>query len=69
VLRTSTSALRTLERRDRDAVLALCATDPVANVMVAERVERVGSEPVRLGVEIWGWFCVGVQTGASWSVA
>jgi hypothetical protein len=59
VLRTTSPTLRTLERRDRDAVLALCATDPVANVMLAERVQRVGSEPVRLGGEIWGWFEAG----------
>ncbi|HET8614383.1 MAG TPA: GNAT family N-acetyltransferase [Actinomycetales bacterium] len=69
MLRTSSPALRTLERRDRDAVLALCATDPVSNVMVAERVERVGSEPVRLGGEIWGWFSGGELTSACWSGA
>jgi predicted GNAT family acetyltransferase len=69
VLRTTSPTLRTLERRDRDAVLALCATDPVANVMVAERVERVGSEPVRLGGEIWGWFSGGELTAACWSGA
>jgi predicted GNAT family acetyltransferase len=69
VLRTTSPTLRTLERRDRDAVLALCATDPVANVMVAERVLRVGSEPVRLGGEIWGWFDSGELCAACWSGA
>jgi uncharacterized protein len=69
VLRTTSPTLRTLERRDRDAVLALCATDPVANVMVAERVQRVGSEPVRLGGEIWGWFDSGELCAACWSGA
>jgi predicted GNAT family acetyltransferase len=61
--------MRTLERRDRDAILALCARDPVANVMVAERVELVGSEPVRLGGEIWGLFEHGELTSACWSGA
>jgi len=69
VLRTTSPTLRTLERRDRDAVLALCATDPVANVMLAERVQRVGSEPVRLGGEIWGWFSGGDLCAACWSGA
>jgi predicted GNAT family acetyltransferase len=69
VLRTTSPTLRTLERRDRDAVLALCATDPVANVMLAERVQRVGSEPVRLGGEIWGWFEAGELCAACWSGA
>jgi uncharacterized protein len=68
VLRSAT-ALRTLERRDRDAVLALCARDPIANVMVAERVELVGSEPVRLGGEIWGLFDNGELRSACWSGA
>ncbi len=68
MLRTAT-ALRTLERRDRDAILALCAQDPVANVMVAERVELVGSEPVRLGGEIWGLFEQGELVSACWSGA
>jgi predicted GNAT family acetyltransferase len=68
VLRTST-ALRTLERRDREAVLALCARDPEASVMVAERVELVGSEPVRLGGELWGYYERGELTAACWSGA
>lgn len=68
VLRTSTS-LRTLERRDREAVLALCAREPESSVMVAERVELVGSEPVRLGGEIWGYYERGELTAACWSGA
>lgn len=68
MLRTATS-LRTLERRDRDAILDLCAQDPAANVMVAERVELVGSEPVRLGGEIWGLFEQGELTSACWAGA
>ena len=65
----SATAMRTLERRDRDAILGLCAQDPVANVMVAERVELVGSEPVRLGGEIWGLFEHGSLVSACWSGA
>lgn len=68
MLRTATS-LRTLERRDRADVLALCAQDPVAHVMVAERVELVGSEPARLGGELWGLFERGELTSACWSGA
>lgn len=68
MLRTATS-LRTLERHDREAVLALCAQDAVANVMVAERVELVGSEPVRLGGELWGLFEQGQLVSACWSGA
>ena len=65
----SATALRTLERRDRDAILALCARDPVSSVMVTERVELVGSEPVRLGGEIWGLFEHGELVSACWSGA
>jgi predicted GNAT family acetyltransferase len=68
VLRTATS-LRTLGREDRDAVLRLCEQDPVANVMVAERVELVGTEPVRLGGELWGVYEQGELTAACWSGA
>ncbi|MFC6009410.1 GNAT family N-acetyltransferase [Angustibacter luteus] len=67
-MRTATS-LRTLGRADRDDVLALCAQAPVVNVMVAERVELVGSEPVRLGGELWGMFEQGELTSACWSGA
>src|SRR3954451_19639222 len=68
VLRTATS-LRALDRSDRDAVLELCAEDPCASVMVAERVELVGSEPVRLGGELWGLFEQGRLVSACWSGA
>jgi predicted GNAT family acetyltransferase len=68
VLRTATS-LRTLERGDRDAVLELCAEDPCASVMVAERVEQVGCDPVRLGGELWGLFEHGRLLSVCWSGA
>jgi len=68
VLRTAT-ALRTLERRDREAALAMCALDPVASVMLAERVQRAGSEPIRLGGEIWGFFEHGRLRSMCWAGA
>lgn len=68
MLRTAT-ALRTLERKDRDAVLALCAIDPVASVMLAERVQRAGAEPLRLGGEIWGFVEHGRLTSLCWAGA
>ena len=68
MLRTAT-ALRTLERRDREAVLAVCASDPVASVMLAERVQRAGSEPLRLGGEIWGFYEHGALTAMCWAGA
>lgn len=68
MLRTATS-LRTLERTDREAVLALCELDPVASVMLAERVQRAGSEPLRLGGEIWGFSEHGVLRSACWAGA
>src|SRR4051794_41855673 len=68
VLRTATS-LRTLERGDRDAVLELCAEDPCGSVMVAERVEQVGSDPMRLGGELWGPFEHGRLVSGCWSGA
>jgi predicted GNAT family acetyltransferase len=68
VLRTATS-LRTLDRGDRDAVLELCAEDPCSSVMVAERVEQVGCDPVRLGGELWGLFEHGRLLSVCWSGA
>lgn len=68
MLRTAT-ALRTLERADREAVLALCAVDPVSSVMLTERVQRAGSEPRRLGGEIWGFFEHGALSSMCWSGA
>ncbi len=68
MLRTAT-ALRTLERADRQSVLSLCAADPVASVMLAERVQRVGSEPMRLGGEIWGFFEHGALASMCWAGA
>ncbi|MGI5269819.1 GNAT family N-acetyltransferase [Nonomuraea sp. CA-218870] len=50
-----TSASRVLDDSDRDEVLALLDTDPVANVFVASRVRSVGLNPARLGGQMWGF--------------
>jgi predicted GNAT family acetyltransferase len=49
-----TSASRVLDDSDRDEVLRLLDTDPVANVFVASRVRAVGLNPSRLGGQMWG---------------
>jgi uncharacterized protein len=64
---STTASLRTLARADRGALLDLCSVDPVVNVMVAERVERFGSEPSRLGGEIWGVFEDGALISGCWA--
>ncbi len=64
---SAVSSLRVLGRSDRDRLLDLCGTDPVANVMVVERVERSGSAPSQLGGEIWGVFRDGLLTSGCWS--
>ncbi|MFG2078352.1 GNAT family N-acetyltransferase [Nonomuraea maritima] len=50
-----TSASRVLDDNDRDEVLALLDSDPVANVFVASRVRAVGLNPARLGGQMWGF--------------
>jgi uncharacterized protein len=57
VLRTKawrSSALRLLDDRDRDEVIALCDRDPVVNVFVSSRVHEAGLDPARLGGQVWG---------------
>jgi predicted GNAT family acetyltransferase len=46
---------RVLSDRDRPAVDALLALDPVTHVMVASRVQIAGLDPWRLGAEAWGY--------------
>lgn len=46
---------RLLDDRDRQAVSAVLAADPVASCMVAARVEAAGIDPWRLGGELWGY--------------
>ncbi|NRQ37962.1 GNAT family N-acetyltransferase [Nonomuraea sp. NN258] len=50
-----TSASRVLDDSDRDEVVALLDTDPVANVFVSSRVRTVGLNPARLGGQMWGF--------------
>jgi predicted GNAT family acetyltransferase len=50
----ASSAVRLLDERDRDAVLAICDRDPVMHVFVASRVRALGLEPSRLGAQMWG---------------
>ncbi|WP_084959038.1 GNAT family N-acetyltransferase [Thermoactinospora rubra] len=50
-----TSASRVLDDGDRDEVIALLDTDPIANVFVASRVRTVGLNPARLGGQMWGY--------------
>jgi uncharacterized protein len=48
------SAVRVLDERDRDAVLAICDRDPVMHVFVSSRVRALGLDPSRLGAQMWG---------------
>jgi predicted GNAT family acetyltransferase len=54
-VRQRPEAARLLDDRDRAAALAVCATDPVANVFVASRIQALGLEPGRLGAQLWGF--------------
>jgi len=54
-VRQRPEAARLLDDRDRAAALAVCATDPVANVFVASRIRALGLEPGRLGAQLWGF--------------
>jgi|SRR6266568_102956 len=67
VLRTKawrSSALRMLDGRDRDDVIALCDLDPVVNVFVSSRVREAGLDPSRLGAQMWGYAPGGQLTSA-----
>ena len=50
-----TAPVRVLDDSEVDAVLQLLDRDPVANVMIAARVEAAGLDPWRLGAELWGY--------------
>jgi uncharacterized protein len=65
VLRTKawrSSALRLLDDRDRDEVIALCDRDPVVNVFVSSRVHEAGLDPAMLGGQVWGFQGAGQLT-------
>jgi len=53
-VRPRPAPLRLLDDRDLADVLAICATDPVANVFVESRVRALGLDPGRLGAQMWG---------------
>jgi hypothetical protein len=53
-VRQRSESARLLDDRDRAAALAVCDTDPVANVFVASRIRTLGLDPGRLGAQIWG---------------
>ena len=56
------SALRLLDDRDRDEVIALCDRDPVVNVFVSSRLHEAGLDPARLGGQVWGYHSGGQLT-------
>ncbi|MFD0659166.1 GNAT family N-acetyltransferase [Thermocatellispora tengchongensis] len=64
-----TSASRVLDDNDRDEVLAILDTDPVANVFVASRVRSVGLNPARLGGQMWGFGPRGAMTSLCYAGA
>ncbi|MFI7451032.1 GNAT family N-acetyltransferase [Nonomuraea sp. NPDC049714] len=64
-----TSASRVLDDSDRDEVLALLDTDPVANVFVSSRVQSVGLNPARLGGQMWGFGPRGALTALCYAGA
>jgi uncharacterized protein len=51
---TRAAAVRLLDERDREPVLAICDRDPVTNVFVSSRVRALGLAPGRLGAQLWG---------------
>src|ERR1700761_5535660 len=54
-VRQRSDQARLLDDRDREAALALCAADPVANVFVESRIRAFGLDPGRLGAQVWGY--------------
>jgi predicted GNAT family acetyltransferase len=54
-VRQRSDSVRLLDDRDREAALAVCDADPVANVFVASRIRALGLEPARLGAQMWGF--------------
>jgi uncharacterized protein len=67
VLRTS-AAVRVLGPADRDAALAVCARDPVANAFVASRLlEQRAFTPS--GGEVWGYVDRGELVSLCWAGA
>jgi predicted GNAT family acetyltransferase len=53
------SGVHTLGPADLPAALDVLARDPVLDVFIASRVERLGLDPWRLGAQVWGYFADG----------
>ncbi len=54
-VRQRSDQARLLDDRDREAALAVCAADPVANVFVESRIRALGLDAGRLGAQMWGF--------------
>jgi uncharacterized protein len=54
-VRQRSEQARPLADRDRAAALELCAEDPVSNVFVESRIRALGTDPGRLGAQLWGF--------------
>jgi predicted GNAT family acetyltransferase len=67
VLRTST-AVRVLGAADRDAALAVCARDPIANAFVASRLLEDRAFTLS-GGEVWGYVERGELASLCWAGA
>lgn len=52
---TATLGGRLLGKADLPAVREWLAADPVAGCLIATRVDRAGTDPKRLGGELWGY--------------
>jgi len=68
-VRQRSEQARLLDDRDRDAALAICDTDPVANVFVASRIRMLGLDPGRLGAQMWGFEHAGQLTSLCYAGA
>jgi uncharacterized protein len=68
-VRQRPESARLLDDRDREAALALCDADPVANVFVASRIRALGLEPGRLGAQMWGFDSNGQLTSLCYAGA
>jgi uncharacterized protein len=68
-VRQRSESARLLDDRDREAALAVCDVDPVANVFVASRIRALGLEPARLGAQMWGFERNGQLTSLCYSGA
>lgn len=59
--------LRVLGDHDREALLGLCARDPIGHVFVTERI--TSGQPISRGGQMWGWFDGDELISACWNGA